>query len=312
MVTSRMRAGSRAADVRWSDVTVFVLASTVLAWLVCLPLWLDPAGLRSVHALWVPLVMMFTPALATVVVTWRPGRIPFRTTLPDLGITPVRPLGRIISYSVGAIFLMIGVIAAGIGIAVSFGLVRLDLDHFSGYRALLPDGAPAAAPIGVLVLVQVSLLPIAAVFNGVLAFGEEVGWRGWLLPALQPLGSWPALLITGVIWGIWHTPLLLLGYNFERPDVTGVLLMIVGCVSVGVLLGGLRLRSGSLWPSVFGHGAFNAAGGLVVLLSSADAPPDLALAGPLGFGTWVAVSGCAVVALIVRRGRRVKSASLAA
>ncbi len=69
-------------------------------------------------------------------------------------------------------------------------------------------------PIGVLVLLQLLALPMAAFINLVPALGEELGWRGWLLPKLMPLGAIPAILTSGVIWGLWHTPLILLGYNY--------------------------------------------------------------------------------------------------
>ena len=51
-------------------------------------------------------------------------------------------------------------------------------------------------------------LPIFTLLMAPLAFGEEWGWRGYLLPHLLPLGQWPAFLIGGVIWGLWHIPVV--------------------------------------------------------------------------------------------------------
>src|SRR5690606_15530517 len=121
-------------------------------------------------------------------------------------------------------------------------------------------------PAGVLIAAQLVAIPFAAAtINALAAFGEEIGWRGFLVPALRRYGTWPALLISGAIWGLWHAPVILLGYNFGRPDITGVLLMTGGCLAWGVLLGWLRLRSASLWPAVFAHGAMNATAGLPML-----------------------------------------------
>jgi membrane protease YdiL (CAAX protease family) len=295
------------ATVRWRPVLTFTVLACALGWLVCLPLWIDPAGLASAQAFWVVPTMMFTPCGAAAIVVLLQQRVPVRRALRQLGMVPVRPVGKVLRFSLGAIVLLPLVVVAGIAVAALLRLVRLDLDTFSGYAALLPEEARDIVPIGVLVLVQVVSIPIAAVLNGVLAFGEEVGWRGFLLPALRPLGDWPAVLITGVVWGVWHSPIILLGYNFDRPDVFGVLLMIVGATAVGTILGWLRIWSGSVWPAVLGHGALNAAGGLVLLVSSAKYPPDLALAGPLGVGTWIVAAVFATIVLASTRRIRVRA-----
>jgi membrane protease YdiL (CAAX protease family) len=53
---------------------------------------------------------------------------------------------------------------------------------------------------------------VGAFINVIPAIGEELGWRGWLLPKRMPLGTVPALVLSGIIWGIWHAPLVLLRY----------------------------------------------------------------------------------------------------
>ena len=141
------------------------------------------------------------------------------------------------------------------------------------------------------------MIPIAAAtVNAFMAFGEELGWRGFLVPALRPLGTWPALLLSGAIWGVWHAPIILLGYNFGRTDITGVLLMTGGCIAWGILLGWLRLRSASMWPAVFAHGMMNATAALVSLLYAAGTTFDMAFAGPLGVAGWIV---CAVVVVVL-------------
>jgi uncharacterized protein len=72
-------------------------------------------------------------------------------------------------------------------------------------RALPEPRVVAAAQIAAALLV-------APAINAIPAFGEEWGWRGWLLPRLIGLDTWPALLLSGLVWGIWHAPLTLLGY----------------------------------------------------------------------------------------------------
>ncbi len=271
---------------RTAPTVAFVLIACALAWVVALRLWLGRGLAEPLAPLLLPM-MMLTPAVAALVVTFATRVPPGGERLRFLGLWPLRPGRRIVWLMLAGWLVPPVIIAATVAVAAALGFIQLDLT-FSAFaeqlEQALPPGAPAP-PVEVVVVSQLAMVPLAALINAPLAFGEELGWRGWLLPALRPLGTWPALLISGAIWGIWHSPIILLGYNFGRTDVTGVLFMIGGCVAWGILLGWLRLRSGSVWPAVLAHGALNAAGGAVLLVSATQ--PDFALAGPLGVTAWI-------------------------
>ncbi|MFB7251960.1 lysostaphin resistance A-like protein [Microbacterium sp. NPDC056234] len=277
------------------SIIAFVVLACGLAWLVALPLW-SGDGLAHPFAGVLISVMMFTPALAAVIVILLLRPVPKGERLRFLGIWPLRPAKRVIWLSVLGLFGPLAVIALSVAVAAVFGWVQLDLIGFSGFAETLEAALPAGAPVppaAVVIVSQLIAIPFAAAtINAVMAFGEELGWRGFLVPALRRYGTWPALLISGAVWGLWHAPVILLGYNFGRADLTGLLFMVGGCFAWGVLLGWLRLRSASLWPAVFAHGAMNAAGALVTLLYAAGTTFDMALAGPLGVAGWIA---CAVV-----------------
>ncbi|MBC9928590.1 MULTISPECIES: CPBP family intramembrane glutamic endopeptidase [unclassified Leucobacter] len=296
--------------VRWGAVTAFVLIACGLAWLAILPVWLNDGDFATFGGV-LPVVMMYTPALATLVVVYA-MRAPANGRARYLGLWPLRPAKRVIWFSVAAIFGPLVLIAVGILLSAAFGLAKLDLvgfSGFSGFAALLSESVPpelmsSLPPMGVLVVTQLIMIPVGAVFNIFATFGEEIGWRGWLLPALRPLGVWPALIISGVIWGLWHSPMILLGYNFARTDWTGVAFMVGGCVAWGVLLGWTRLRTGSVWPAVFAHGALNAGGGAILLFAMAGAPLDLAIVGPIGVVAWGVVAVAVVVLVLTGQFRQ--------
>ena len=172
------------------------------------------------------------------------------------------------------------------------------------------DSPLAPEAVRMVVVVQLMMVPFAAVLNSVATFGEEIGWRGWLLPTLRPLGMWPALLLSGAIWGLWHAPMTLLGHNFNEPNLWGVVLMAVGSIGWGVVFGWFRLRSGSLWPAVVGHGGLNAAGGLVLIVSDADTPLELALVNPMGVSGWIVLA--VLIVVLVFTGQFNKEPQLAA
>ena len=128
---------------------------------------------------------------------------------------------------------------------------------------------------------------LAPFINVLFTLGEELGWRGFLLPRLLPLGQWPAILISGAIWGFWHAPTTLLhGYNFPEHHYLGILIMIVGCTLLGTLISWLYLNTRSPWVAALAHGAINATAGVAFFFLKPGF--DTALGGsPLGLAGWI-------------------------
>ena len=111
----------------------------------------------------------------------------------------------------------------------------------------------------------VNALIAGLTINALFAFGEEVGWRGYLLRALSGYSFFPRALLTGVIWGLWHAPLILLGHNYPSHPVLGIFMMVVFCVGLSPLLQYLRLKSRSVIAVAIAHGTLNAFAGLPLL-----------------------------------------------
>lgn len=106
--------------------------------------------------------------------------------------------------------------------------------------------------------------------NLLLAAGEELGWRGWLLPRLrEKYGLDRALLLSGLIWGLWHSPMIALGHNYGQgyPGYpwTGIGLFCLICLGLGVFLSWLRLKTDSFWPCALAHGFVNGTAGAGML-----------------------------------------------
>ncbi len=91
------------------------------------------------------------------------------------------------------------------------------------------------------------------------ALGEEIGWRGYMLPKLLPLGQVRAALINGVLHGLWHLPMILLTpfYHGEGNRWIVIPLFLLTLTAGGIFYSYLRISSNSLWSVAVGHGAFN-------------------------------------------------------
>jgi membrane protease YdiL (CAAX protease family) len=145
---------------------------------------------------------------------------------------------------------------------------------------------------------------LAPLLNAFATFGEEFGWRAYLQPKLlSPSGGAlsvrAAMLAMGVIWGVWHWPIIAMGHNYglDYPGAPwgGLLMMIWFTLVLGTLLGWLTLRAGSVWPAVIGHAAINGIAALGALFVKGQPNP---LLGPLPVGLIGSV-GFAMVMLVL-------------
>ncbi|MCP4202539.1 MAG: CPBP family intramembrane metalloprotease [bacterium] len=107
---------------------------------------------------------------------------------------------------------------------------------------------------------------VFAVVNGVFAAGEEIGWRGYLQPRLvERLGPLGGIVILGLIWAHWHTPMILAGYNYAETPVLGALVLFpLELILASFLLAWLTIQSRSVWPAALAHGSTNAFHGHIV------------------------------------------------
>ena len=120
-------------------------------------------------------------------------------------------------------------------------------------------------PAYLMVLISlVSGLMAGVSVNALAAFGEEYGWRNYLVHALREKKFWPAALFIGVVWGLWHFPLILQGHNYPNEPYWGVLLMVVFCVLFGVIELYFVLKTKSMIVAAIMHGTVNAVAGMTI------------------------------------------------
>jgi len=117
-------------------------------------------------------------------------------------------------------------------------------------------------------LPKIILLALAAgaTVNMIAAMGEEVAWRGYLVQHVPAYPFWLRAILIGVIWGVWHAPLILMGLNYPEHPVWGVGMMVVFCVLMSPILLFIREKSGSTIAAAIAHGTLNATAGLALLV----------------------------------------------
>ena len=138
------------------------------------------------------------------------------------------------------------------------------------------DMSTAPSPSLLLIVIFLTSLTINPFVNSILGFGEEWGWRGYLLPRLMPLGKLKAYLLLGAIWGLWHAPLVLIGFNYPGYPLLGILLMILFTTALSIYINELTLHYKSAVLAGWIHGVANSqAYGIWRMLLFANTNPIL-------------------------------------
>ncbi len=134
-----------------------------------------------------------------------------------------------------------------------------------------------------------SAITLAPPINMLFAVGEEAGWRGYMMPQLKErFGLLNGRLLGGIIWGVWHWPIMLLtgyeyGTNYLGAPVLGLVVWCVVCFALNTLLDWLYEKTGCIWVSAIAHGAFNAVAALFTVLTyPADAYYNVLGPTPIG------------------------------
>ncbi|MBK8460464.1 MAG: CPBP family intramembrane metalloprotease [Micropruina sp.] len=304
-------APSKAETLTRRSVTLFTLVTLAGAWLVCLPLW-GGDGLNSDLALPAMTAMMFLPSLGALISLrviekeqhpWQALRVPI-----------VGSVGRFILIMLGTWVVVIGLIVAALLLGDWIGVYQLDLDALTGLREALEPQLRAAGqsmdglalPGWALLALLLPGLVLGSVVSSLAALGEELGWRGYLFPRLALDGRTLALGVSGLLWGLWHAPLLLLGYNYgEIPSWQSIALMTGFCTVIGALLSWVTETVGTIWPAALAHGTINSTlGPLALFLGPAGAKIDVTQATLLGWTGWIVPAILALILWVWRTPRQ--------
>jgi uncharacterized protein len=249
-----------------------VLFAAALVPLSLFGYWFNLA-FRSAPLMIPSLPLMLAPTLASFV-----ARLLLRQGFGDLSFRLRGPRMRAALVTALGLPLVVG--AAGYGAAYWLSLARFTPPPF-------PVAVePPLVQFGVNLLFAgtlglILLMPTSA--------GEEIGWRGYLLPRLIEAGVPQPVLVSAVIWGAWHLPMVFAGVYAAGPSpLLSAILLMVATAAFGSVLGWLRLSTDSLWPPILLHAAWNG------FLNGAFTPATTEAGGHL----WTGETGVLVVLVL--------------
>lgn len=286
---------------------LFVALTFAISWLIALLFYLSGGRWNTPAALAVAVAYMFVPLAAAVIVQ----RAIYREPLAgSLGIRL-----RLNAWFLAAWLLppLLALLTVGVslllpGVSYSPGMEGL----FERLGATLPPEQLArlreqasSSPIHPLWPALAQGLIAGATVNTIAGFGEEAGWRGLLQGELARLGLLRSSLAIGLVWGVWHAPLVLMGHNYPSHPVAGVFMMIAWTVLLSPIFGYIRLKSRSVVAAALLHGTLNGTAGLALMPIRGGTDLTVGVTGAAGLVALLALNaGLWACDRFLARGRR--------
>jgi membrane protease YdiL (CAAX protease family) len=190
----------------------------------------------------------------------------------------------------------------GIGLVAFYGLQTFlnyvfktgeVVDLSTAMPQLAAANLPEAALIPIMALNAVIIGPFLGL---IIAFGEEYGWRGYLQTELTRIGRIRGVFLLGVIWGIWHWPVIWMGYNYPGQPILGSIAMVAVCIILAFFLAHAVFKSNGVWTAAYLHALNNQTLSFFVL--TMVAPNDMLLS--FGIGLPSLALGAIIVLLLLR------------
>jgi len=191
------------------------------------------------------LTLMWVPALASLI-----ARVTLREGVGDVSFRLSFSRARWALLAAWLSPLAVAAVAYGIGWTAGLGgFAPPPMDKLGAHF-----GSPAWRFAILLATTMVLNVAIMMVFTA----GEEIGWRGYMLTRLIAAGIPKPIFVSGLIWGLWHMPLILSGrYVTSSGPLLSAALFMVTIVAGSYLTAWLRLSTGSVWPTILFHASWN-------------------------------------------------------
>jgi membrane protease YdiL (CAAX protease family) len=181
-----------------------------------------------------------------------------------------------------------------------FGRLNFNLDFIVGTMNLNEIKSLQGDKLTILLpyIIFISALFFISIFSGfinsIFTSAEEIGWRGYLYNEFSALSNFKKNILIGLMWGIWHIPIIIQGLNFSESPVVGSILMTLACISLSFFLSFIRDKSNSIFLVSIFHGMINGVSGF--LPSFIEKPNDLfcSLVGLYG------IAGTTTLVLIIK------------
>lgn len=227
--------------------------STVVLYVVLVALFSLPWYLLVIHTKDLGMgrglvvhTLMWCPTLAALTTCYASG-----IAISSLGLSWPRMRYIGLGYGLPILYALLAYVPYWLSVRDSFDLPRFAASSATSFELHTTTGA---------LLLNIFLMLGYGVITGTTSgLGEEIGWRGFLFPSVFRLGGpVSAILISGIVWALWHYPGILgSNYNSGGPAWVALVCFTWMVIAGAAIFGWLRIKSGSVWPAAIAHGSHN-------------------------------------------------------
>lgn len=250
-------------DKKFPKITViYIIVFMAITWLVQITSiffagdFFNEYGINQLQSIFLT-ICMFIPAVVLIAFC-----LIKKIKFSELGFKPLKP------QSWPAVFGLILIICAVILLSVLWFSDYPNFINTNGEWKLESVATIFPQPNKPMVFVINSLFSmlLATIITIPQALGEELAWRGYLQNIfINRFGVIGGIVFLGIIWGLFHLPVNLAGYNYPETPILGALIyMTITCISLGAVFGWVRIKTNSVWPAAVAHAAYNVIITLVV------------------------------------------------
>ncbi len=249
---------------------LYILLAFAISWLSYLLMRIFEIEYGSITSLIIIAAMyMPGPAIAAFIVQ----KLIYKEPLKDIGWSfDAKDYKLYLNVAVlfAALMLLIFAVVAffgNTGILPAFGKVDFSSTHFTDalnntIQSKLPSGSkapslPSLPPIPLFFGLMLQGVVLGGIVNLPFMFGEEFGWRGLLEKEMRPWGFVKSSLFIGLVWGLWHAPIILMGHNYPSNPKFGVIMMCFMTMALAPLFSYVRLKTKSILGPCLLHGMIN-------------------------------------------------------
>jgi len=260
---------------------IYIIVSFGFSWAIAAIIW-QMGGLTAKGASYLLFPYMCGPGLAGLFCAWRFHAGDRKLAL---GLTGGWNLWLLWAWLIG-----VGLVIAALGISLLGSDVGLRAPVEGVKETATAQGLNLGNQLdipGINIILILQTVFLGAAINTPLMLSEELGWRGWLWYHLRPRGFWPATFWIGFLWGLWHAPIIIMGYNYPDMPIWGPILFTLFCMLYAPVFSYLREQTSAIWAPCVLHGTGNACAGMALMMQTNI---DMPWRGLVGIGGFIGVT----------------------